>query len=95
MSVQSPLLDFASSIKLPLLPPLDCETIIEPGLGDYVPLDLSMRCSSSAPPRSSNPPQSVKNGPAALEACGEAADAGRACDEVSSAKTETCTEDGV
>lgn len=97
MPVQPQHLGIATPFKLPLLAPLDFVTKIEQDPDDNAPLDLSMKCSSSAPALSSNPPQSVKNEPAALEACGEAGEsqASRVCAGVSSAKTETCTEESV
>lgn len=90
-------LGIGTPFKLPFLTPLDFETQLEQDVNADAPLDLSMKCSSSAPALSGDRPQPVKNEPAALEACGEAGEsqASRVCVQVSSANTETCTEESV
>lgn len=94
MPLQPPHLGITTPFELPLLPPLDVVTKIE---HDDAPLDLSMKCSSSALALGGNRPQSVENEPEALEACGEAgkSQASQVCTEVSAKKTETCTEESV
>lgn len=90
-------LDITAPFKLPYIPPLDFEPKVEQDPDADTPLDLSMKCSSSEPALSANPPQAIKPEPEALEACGVAGEsqASLVCTEVSSAKTESCAEESV
>lgn len=87
----------ATPFKIPLLAPFDFVTKVEHDQVGDAPLDLSMKCSAASPALSNTPLQSVKSEPAALEPHGDSGEsqASLVSVEVSSAQTETYTEESV
>lgn len=87
----------APPFKIPLLAPFDFVTKVERDQVGDAPLDLSMKCRAASPALSNTPLQSVKSEPAPPE---PGADSGESqatlvSVQVSSAQTETCTEESV
>lgn len=87
----------ASPFKIPLLAPFNFVTKVEHDQVGDAPLDLSMKCRAASPALSNAPLQPVKREPAALEPRGDSGEsqASLVSVEVSSAQTETCTEESV
>lgn len=87
----------ATPFKIPLLAPFDLVTKVERDQVGDAPLDLSMKCRAASPAPSDTPLQSVKSEPAAPEPRGDSGgpQASLVSAEVSSAQTETCTEESV
>lgn len=87
----------ATPFKIPLLEPFNFVTKVEHDQAGDAPLDLSMKCRAASPALSDTPLQSVKSELAALEPRGDSGEsqASLVSVEVSSAQTETCTEEGV